>query len=66
MPRAQTNGIEIHWESMGEGIPLVLVMGIAAQLVHWPEGFCRLLADPLRQPRHRQVHLAGASRSTRL
>jgi pimeloyl-ACP methyl ester carboxylesterase len=46
MPQAVVgDGIELSWESTGEGRPLVLVMGIAAQLIHWPEGFVRLLAD---------------------
>ncbi len=26
---------------MGQGEPLLLVMGLGAQLVHWPDGFCR-------------------------
>ncbi|MFH1467001.1 MAG: alpha/beta hydrolase [Pseudomonadota bacterium] len=46
MPQAAVGaGIELCWESTGEGRPLVLCMGIAAQLIHWPEGFVRLLAD---------------------
>ena len=43
MPRAATNGIEIEYEVLGEGEPLVLIMGIGAQLVLWPEGFCDAL-----------------------
>ena len=40
--------------------PLLLVMGLATQMVGWPDGFCRALAErgrrrPLRQPRHRAV-----------
>lgn len=38
------NGIELEVEEQGEGEPLVLVMGIGAQLVHWPAGFCEQLA----------------------
>ena len=45
MPKAQANGIEIEYEEMGAGEPLVLVMGIGAQLVLWPDGFCAMLAD---------------------
>lgn len=37
--------VEIYYETMGEGIPLVLIMGIATQLVHWPQGFCEQLVD---------------------
>lgn len=39
------NGVEIEYEVRGEGTPVVLIMGIGAQLVHWPEGFLRLLND---------------------
>jgi len=43
MPKAATNGIELHWEAQGTGTPLVLIMGIDAQLIHWPQGLCDLL-----------------------
>lgn len=45
MPTLSANGLEICYETMGEGAPLVLIMGLGAQLIHWPEGFCQLLAD---------------------
>jgi pimeloyl-ACP methyl ester carboxylesterase len=45
VPTVRANGIEIAYESLGEGEPLVLLMGIGAQMVHWPDGFCQLLAD---------------------
>jgi pimeloyl-ACP methyl ester carboxylesterase len=45
MPTARANGIELHYEVTGEGPPLVLIMGIGAQLVAWPEGLIALLAD---------------------
>ncbi len=41
--------------------PLLLIMGLAAQMIAWDDEFCTLLAargyhvDPLRQPRHRAV-----------
>lgn len=38
------NGIEICWDERGEGPPLVLVMGIGAQMILWPEAFCDALA----------------------
>lgn len=40
--RATANGIELAWESAGplDAEPVLLVMGLAAQLIHWPEGFC--------------------------
>ncbi|SDK22297.1 alpha/beta fold hydrolase [Nonomuraea jiangxiensis] len=45
--RVAANGIEIAYESFGspEGRPLLLIMGLGAQLVHWDEGLCRLLAE---------------------
>jgi pimeloyl-ACP methyl ester carboxylesterase len=43
--RVQANGIEIEVERQGEGEPLVLLMGIGAQLVLWPEPFCARLVE---------------------
>src|SRR6201996_8156891 len=44
---AQAKGIELCFQEMGEpdGEPLVLVMGLATQMIAWQDGFCRLLAD---------------------
>lgn len=44
---AIANGIKIHYEIAGpeQGEPLLLVMGLSAQLVHWPEEFCAQLVD---------------------
>lgn len=44
---APANGIELCYQEMGEpdGEPLVLVMGLATQMIAWFDGFCRLLAD---------------------
>lgn len=45
MPFARLkSGIELCYDERGEGPPLVLVMGIAAQMILWPEGLCDLLA----------------------
>ncbi|HEX4306785.1 MAG TPA: alpha/beta hydrolase [Solirubrobacterales bacterium] len=43
---APANGIELCYQEMGdpEGQPLVLVMGLATQMIAWHEGLCRLLA----------------------
>ncbi|MEV0232534.1 alpha/beta hydrolase [Nonomuraea sp. NPDC050786] len=45
--RAAANGIDIAYESFGppEGRPLLLIMGLGAQLIHWDEGLCALLAE---------------------
>lgn len=45
MPRAQANGIELEYEVIGSGEPVVLIMGIHAQMIHWPDEFCQMLAD---------------------
>ena len=44
---APSNGIELCYQEMGEpdGQPLVLVMGLATQMIAWQEGLCRLLAE---------------------
>jgi pimeloyl-ACP methyl ester carboxylesterase len=47
MARAGVRGdIELEYELIGPegGAPLVLVMGIGAQLVHWPDGLCAAIA----------------------
>lgn len=45
MPRIRANGIDLHYESFGEGEPLILIMGIGAQMIQWDDGFCRALAS---------------------
>lgn len=45
MPRVESNGLELEYEIIGAGEPLILVMGIGAQLIYWQDDFCRLLAD---------------------
>ena len=60
---ARANGIDICYEIFGDAgaEPMLLIMGLGAQMIHWDDEFCRQLAargfprDPLRQPRHRQV-----------
>ncbi|HEY0317428.1 MAG TPA: alpha/beta hydrolase [Solirubrobacterales bacterium] len=44
---APANGLEISYQEMGDpsGEPLILVMGLATQMLGWDEGFCSLLAD---------------------
>ena len=41
------NDVELCFQEMGDadGEPLVLVMGLATQMIAWDEGFCSLLAD---------------------
>jgi pimeloyl-ACP methyl ester carboxylesterase len=44
---AAANGIEIAYQEAGDpdGEPLLLVMGLATQMLAWDEGFCALLAE---------------------
>ncbi len=46
MPRAQTNGIEIEYEEFGDPSrpPVLLIMGLGAQMILWEEEFCERLA----------------------
>ena len=45
MPRAAANGIELEYETFGESgdPPLLLVMGLGAQMVSWDLDFCEAL-----------------------
>jgi pimeloyl-ACP methyl ester carboxylesterase len=47
MPTAASNGIEIAYETFGdpEDPTVLLVMGLGAQLLAWPEPFCEGLVD---------------------
>ena len=41
MPRAEANGIELEYEVAGpeDGEPLLLIMGLGAQMTRWPSAF---------------------------
>src|SRR4051812_36814623 len=45
--RAQAGDIEIAYETFGrpEDVPILLVMGLATQMIGWPDDFCRGLAE---------------------
>ena len=47
MANTLANGIRIEYEDMGDpnGTPIMLVMGLGAQLILWPEDFCKSLVD---------------------
>ena len=47
MPRIAANGIELEYESFGTdgNPPLLLIMGLAAQMILWEDDFCRAIAD---------------------
>lgn len=61
MPIAPANGIELTYDTFGEGPTIVLIMGIASQMVLWDEIFCqRLAARGFRVVRfdHRDIGLS--------
>jgi len=47
MARAQVGEMEFEYETFGRPSDpaVLLVMGLGAQLIHWPERFCQMLAD---------------------
>jgi pimeloyl-ACP methyl ester carboxylesterase len=47
MPTAQANGIELAYDTFGDAADptVLLVMGLGAQMIHWPPGFCQGIAD---------------------
>src|SRR5262249_2125536 len=47
MPQVDANGITLYYEVAGDpaGPPVLLIMGLGAQLTRWPEAFWRPLAD---------------------
>jgi pimeloyl-ACP methyl ester carboxylesterase len=47
MPNTTANGLTIEYETTGDRADpaMLLVMGLGAQLIYWPDGFCRALAD---------------------
>jgi pimeloyl-ACP methyl ester carboxylesterase len=48
MPQAEVGrGIALEWEAFGDRRhePLLLVMGLGLQMIHWPDDFCRQLAE---------------------
>ena len=47
MPQIDANGIKLEYEATGDknAPPVLLIMGLGAQLTRWPEPFYRALAD---------------------
>ena len=47
MAKAEANGIEIEYETMGDphARPLLLIIGLADQLIHWDDSLCEDLAN---------------------
>jgi pimeloyl-ACP methyl ester carboxylesterase len=46
MPRAKSNGVELEYDTFGDPADpaILLVMGLGAQLIDWPEDFAREIA----------------------
>ncbi|MCU1461263.1 MAG: Aclacinomycin methylesterase RdmC [Acidimicrobiales bacterium] len=47
MPFAPSNGIELWYETFGDpaGRPLLLIMGLGAQSIHWEDSVCQAFVD---------------------
>jgi len=47
MPKAKANNIEIEYDTFGDpsSRPLLIVMGLGAQMIAWLEDFCMMLVD---------------------
>lgn len=47
MPQIHANGIHLEYETFGESQAptILLIMGLGGQLIHWPDDFCRSLAE---------------------
>jgi pimeloyl-ACP methyl ester carboxylesterase len=47
VPRAKANAIELEYEAFGDpgDQPLLLIAGLATQMISWQESFCELLAS---------------------
>src|SRR5262245_19385694 len=43
MARVRANGIDIEYETLGDPKhpAILLIMGLGAQLIHWPDALCR-------------------------
>ncbi len=44
MASVRVGELQIEYDRQGKGEPILLVMGIGAQMIFWPDGFCERLA----------------------
>ena len=44
MASVRVGALALEYDRIGSGEPLLLVMGIGAQMIFWPDGFCERLA----------------------
>ena len=47
MPQVKANGLQLEYETLGDPAapPVLLIMGLGAQLIRWPDSFCQGLVD---------------------
>ncbi len=47
MPQVTANGLQLEYETLGDpkAPPVLLIMGLGAQLIRWPDAFCQGLLD---------------------
>ncbi len=45
MPRANVGEVELEYEVLGSGLPLLLIGGLGSQLVSWDDRFCDVLLE---------------------
>lgn len=47
MPNVDANGLSLHYESLGNESdpPVLLIMGLAVQMILWPDELCQLLVN---------------------
>jgi len=47
MPKAKVNDIEIEYDTFGDpsSKPIILIMGLGAQMINWDEEFCEKLVE---------------------
>ena len=65
MASVESNGISMEYETIGSGEPLLLIMGLGAQMIAWPEEFCAArtpLRPSLARPSWRSKAWATTSR----
>ena len=48
MPRVTVNGIGLHYEERGEGLPLLLIMGYGTSAVLWSDAYVERMARSFR------------------
>jgi len=45
MPHTNVGSVELEYEIIGQGRPLVLIMGLGAQMIFWDDRLCEMLAE---------------------